>query len=535
LVSLNRRSSGKNAVLVGAGILSSRLIGLLRERIFAYYFGSSDAADAFKAALRIPNLLQNLFGEGALSSSFIPEYASLLASGKEEEAKKVARVIGSILVLAMSILVLAGVWAAPHLSLFFAGGFSGAKRDFTIQMVRIMFPGMGILVLSAWCLGILNCHRRFFLPYAAPIFWSVAMIGALCWFGSRGQKSYQLAMMIAWAAVAGSVLQFGVQLPSVIRLVGRLRFQLDWASSNIRTVMYNFIPGFASRGINQLSGYIDLQIATHLHFEGAVATLFYAQNIYLLPVSLFGASISNAELPEMASQTGSNETVAAALCQRLNDAMRRVAFFIIPSVAGFLALGDSIAALLYQTGKFTRDDAVYVWMVLAGSTVGLLASALGRLYTSAFWALRDTRTPFRFASLRVVLTAALGWFLAFPVPRWIGHPRLGLVGLTISAGMAAWLEFSLLRSRIHQRIGKTGLPVSYAVRLWSAAITAAAVSFAIKYWVTNGMSPLISGIIVLLIYGLVYFAGTIAMRIPEALQMLRILRKESGVRSQESE
>jgi len=295
-------------------------------------------------------------------------------------------------------------------------------------------------------------------------------------------------------------------------------------SSSIRTVLRNFFPSLASRGVNQLSSYIDLVLANFLP-TGAVAALAYAQTIYLLPVSLFGMSISNAELPEMASQSGSGEAVASALCLRLNNAMQRVAFFIVPSVAGFLALGDSIVALLFQTGKFTKADATYVWMVLAGSSIGLLASALGRLYTSAFWALQDTRTPFYFASLRVVLTAGLGWFLAFPVPGWLGLPaRIGLVGLTASAGMAAWLEFSLLRKKMNDRIGRTGLTLSYTAKLWSLAIVAAALSFAVRYRL-SGMSPLISGIIVLLIYGLIYFAGAIALRLPAAMQLLGAIRR----------
>ena len=304
-MSLKRRSSGRNAMLVGSGILSSRLIGLVRERIFAHYFGNTDAADAFKAALKIPNLLQNLFGEGALSSSFIPVYANLLASNDKEEANRVARVIGSILVLGMSILVLAGVLVTPFLIDLIAPGFEGIKRDFTIRMVRILFPGIGVLVLSAWCLGILNSHRRFFLPYAAPVLWNLAMIGSLIGFGNRMQ-SYQLAEMVAWGSVAGSILQFGVQLPSVIRLAGRFRFQFDLLSANIRTIIRNFIPGVAGRGVNQLSSYIDAIFASFLP-TGAVAALAYTQTIYLLPVSLFGMSISNAELPEMASHVGSRK------------------------------------------------------------------------------------------------------------------------------------------------------------------------------------------------------------------------------------
>ena len=256
-VPLKRRTSSRNAVLVGAGILLSRIIGLLRERIFAHYFGNSDAADAFKAALKIPNLLQNLFGEGALSSSFIPVYSNLLATGQKEEADRVARVVGSILALAMAVLVLAGVLGTPYLIDLIAPGFEGMKRESTIRMVRILFPGVGTLVLSAWCLGILNSHRRFFLPYAAPVLWNAAMIAALIGFGAT-RAPFPLAEIVAWGSVAGSVLQFGIQFPSVLRLAGRFRFQFDTVSLSVRTVIRNFIPGIASRGVNQVSSYVDI-------------------------------------------------------------------------------------------------------------------------------------------------------------------------------------------------------------------------------------------------------------------------------------
>ncbi len=517
-----RGNSGRNAILVGSGILCSRLIGLVRERVFAHYFGNTDAADAFKAALKIPNLLQNLFGEGALSSSFIPVYANLLASGDRKEAARVARVIGSILVLAMSLLVLIGILTAPYLIDLIAPGFDGLKREFTIRMVRISFPGIGILVLSAWCLGILNSHRRFFLPYAAPVLWNLAIIGALIGFGGRRQ-SYPLAEIAAWGAVVGSVLQFAVQLPSVIVLAGRIRFQLETVSSNIRTIIKNFMPAAASRGVNQMSSYIDTLLASFLP-TGAVAALAYEQTIYLLPVSLFGMSISNAELPEMASQTGSDNMVARALCERLNNAIRRVSFFIIPSAAAFFVFGDSIIALLYQTGKFTQNDVNYVWAVLAGSTIGLLAATLGRLYSSAFWALRDTRTPFRFAALRVAIAAGLGWFLAFPVTEWLGVPaRLGLIGLTAAAGIAAWIEFILLRSSLNRRIGWTGLHLRPMASLWGLALGSAGLAFAVKYW-AQSLSPLVSGPLIIFVFGFIYFAGAVAMRIPDAIQLFQTVQ-----------
>jgi putative peptidoglycan lipid II flippase len=517
-----RQNSSRNALFVGSGILLSRLVGLVRERVFAHYFGNTDPADAFKAALRIPNLLQNLFGEGALSSSFIPVYARLLASGEKEEADRVSRVVGSVLSIVISVLVLLGILATPVLIDLIAPGFEGTKREFTIRMVRILFPGTGILVLSAWCLGILNSHRRFFLPYAAPVLWNATMIIAM--IASNEQDLYPFAVLVAWAAVAGSLLQFGVQIPTVMRLAGRFRFQIEMVSANVRTVIRNFIPGVASRGVNQLSSYIDSILASFLP-TGAIAALAYAQTLYLLPVSLFGMSISNAELPEMSSQAGSPTEIAAALRIRINAAMQRVAFFIVPSAAAFLVLGDSIVALLFQTGKFMRDDVQYVWAVLAGATVGLLGATFGRLYTSAFWSLGDTRTPLRFAMIRVGLAAGVGWLLAFPVTGWLEVPaRWGLVGLTVASGSAAWIEFGFLRRSLNQKIGTTGLAARYLIYLWGAAAIASILGFGIKMW-TQTWPALLSGSLVLAVYGLAFLASALALRLPDAVRFHQLLRQ----------
>src|SRR5271157_1134588 len=211
-------SAARSAFKVGAGILLSRLAGLVRDRVFAHYFGNSDAADAFRAAFRIPNFLQNLFGEGVLSASFIPVYAGLLARKDEREARKVAGAVASLLALTTSLLVLIGVLATPYLIDAIAPGFHGEKRQLTIQLVRILFPGAGLLVFSAWCLGVLNSHRRFFLSYTAPVLWNAAMIATLWIFGSR-YAQYPLAQILAWGSVVGSALQVGVQLPVVLGLL----------------------------------------------------------------------------------------------------------------------------------------------------------------------------------------------------------------------------------------------------------------------------------------------------------------------------
>src|SRR6185295_5095504 len=181
-----RRARSGGAVFVAAGILLSSITGLIRQRVFSHYFGlRNDPADAFNAALRIPNVLQNLFGEGALSASFIPVYAALLARGERREADRVAGAVAALLALIVAVLVLIGVVATPLLIGAIAPGFHGDKRLLTIQIVRVLFPGVGMLVLSSWCLGVLNSHRRFLVSYASGVMWNVAMIGTLLIFGAR--------------------------------------------------------------------------------------------------------------------------------------------------------------------------------------------------------------------------------------------------------------------------------------------------------------------------------------------------------------
>jgi putative peptidoglycan lipid II flippase len=508
------RPSGRPAVLVATGILLSRILGLVRGRALAHYLGISDAADAFNAALRIPNFLQNLFGEGVLSASFIPVYARLLGAKDEEEADQVASVIGSILAVVTATLVLLGILLAPFLIEAIAPGFVAAKRDLTVTLVRIMFPGIGALVLSAWCLGILNSHGRFFLSYAAPVVWNIMIIAALFIFRNVPTLS-QLAVWVAWGSVAGCFGQLGVQLPTVFRVTRRIRFSLDLASKQIRTVFTSFGPVFISRGVVQLSAYIDNLLASLLP-SGSVALLTNGQTIALLPISLFGMSVSAAELPAMSRAIGSDEQgLRRALADRLNAALRRMAFFVIPSSAAFLGLGDTIGAVIYQTGLFTHQDVLYLWALLAGSGVGLLASTFGRLCSSTFYALRDTRTPLKFAIVRVVLTVILGYLFAFPLPKLLHlDPKLGLAGLTASAGIAGWIEFLLLRRTLRKRVERFSLPPRLALRLWSSALLAVAIIFPLKHFFDG--HPIIAGIILLPWYGALYLCGTLAFRVPEA-------------------
>ena len=518
-------ASRSHAFTVSAGILLSRLIGLVRDRVFAHYFGNSNAADAFRGAFRIPNFLQTLFGEGVLSASFIPVYARLRAEERHEEANQLAEAIFAILFLIASLVTLAGVFAAPWLIDAIVPGFEGETRLLTIRLVQILFPGAALLVMSAWCLGILNSHRKFFLSYSAPVIWNVAMITALLWKGGRVGES-RLAISISIASVIGSGLQFAVQLPTVMSFLRPLHLKLTFGTEQVQTVVRNFFPVFISRGVVQVSAYVDSFLASYLPV-GAVSALAYAQTLNSLPVSLFGMAISAAELPAMSSALGTQEEIGKVLRQRLENGLKNISFFVVPSAVAFVVLGDVIVATIYRGGHFTGHDVTFVWSVLAGSGVGLLASTSGRLYSSAFYALRDTRTPLNFAIIRVVLTVALGYFFALPLPRLLGiDQRWGVAGLTLSAGLAGWVEFALLRRALQARIGAVVASVSRVARLWVGALIASACAYGVKL-VLPFHRPELVGLCVLSIFGLGYLGCVKLLGVAAPGSLTRLLGRRA--------
>ncbi|HZI09685.1 MAG TPA: murein biosynthesis integral membrane protein MurJ [Myxococcus sp.] len=537
-----RSGGGGGALLIATGILASRLMGLVRERVFAHYLGNSVEAAVFKAALRIPNFLQNLFGEGVLSGSFIPVYAQLLGKKDTEEADRVAGAVFGLMSLATAVLVAAGMLFTPFFVDAIAPGFEGSSRELAVRVVRILFPGTGLLVLSAWCLGILNSHRRFLLSYVAPVVWNLVIILTLVAAGGRYGEE-RLVELLAYGVVLGSFLQFAVQVPTVLKLLGRFRPALSVASQSVRQVLRSFGPVVLGRGVVQFSAWVDTAFAS-LISNRALSSLVYAQTIYLIPVSLFGMAVSAAELPEMSRATGEGQgaDVAAKLRQRIDAGSRRIAFWVVPSAAAFLFLGDMVAAALLQTGRFDAADSRYLWYLLMGAAVGLVASTVGRLYASAFYALKDTKTPLRFAVVRVAAGTAGAWLLGLHLPGWLGLPQhLGALGLTGASGMVAWLEAGLLRRKLVKQVGPVGMPRGLLPRLWGAAGAAGAVALGIKVALASLLGPMpgvaaewggevlpppdlhpaLGFLAVAIPFGAVYFGLAAALGVPEAGAVFR--------------
>jgi putative peptidoglycan lipid II flippase len=504
--------------MVAAGILASRLSGLARTTIFSYFFGmQAEAADAFTAAVRIPNLLQNLFGEGALSGSFIPIHAGLRAQGRDAEAAQAARTVFALLMLLMSVLVLIGVLMTPTLIPVIANGFKGEKRELTIRLVRILFPGAGMLVAAAWCLAVLNSHGKFLLSYASGVAWNAAMVGALLLFGpgNRHQLDH-LAVMLAWGSVVGSFLQFAVQAPMAFRLSsggGGLGF-----SEPVRRAVRDFFPVLISRGAIQISAFIDQYIASYLP-TGAVTGLNATSLIYTLPVSLFGISVSAAQLPSLSRDAALAETTK--LRERIDRGLERLTFFVVPSAVAFAAVGDVIAGVILQHGRFSAQDSRIVWGMLAGAAIGLVASTQSRLYSVAHYALGDTKKPLRFALIRIALVTVLGYLCALVIPPRIGVPAMwGTAGLTASAGAAGWIEFALLRRSLSRRIGPTGVNISRMAVLWGSALAGAAVAWGVRL-ATPWTDPLARGALILPAFGLTYLACTALLGVDVRRHMFR--------------
>jgi putative peptidoglycan lipid II flippase len=279
----------------------------------------------------------------------------------------------------------------------------------------------------------------------------------------------------------------------------------------VRQAIRNFAPILVSRGAVQITGYIDAMIASLLP-TGAVAALSNAQILYTLPVSLFGISVSAAELPALSGEAA-NADGFAALRRRIDDGLRRLAFFVVPSAIAFAALGDVIAAALLERGRFDASDSVYVWGILAGSSIGLLATTMARLYSVAHYALGDAKSPLRFAVVRLVAVTTLGYVAAIVLPPKLGIAAgWGAAALTASAGVAGWIEFALLRASLNRRVGATGVPTAHMTRLWIAGLIGAGVAWSVKLALPP-LDPMIRGAVVLPLFGAAFVGAALLLRI----------------------
>ena len=547
------RASG-GAVRVGAGILASRILGLVRDAVIAGLQGVGALPDVVTAAFRAPNALQNLLGDQALSASFIPVYSRMVEQGRRREAGALAGAVFGLLFVAMAVVSLLGVILAPWWVRLLLPGFAGDaaavaagtavtdRLELTISAVRISFPMAAAITLSAWCLGVLNSHRRFLLPYIAPCFWNAAIIGWV-WYvatrttGAQGDRIEALALAACWGGLAGGLLQFAVQLPSVWRVTGGLRPSLSLRAPGVRKTLARLGPAIAGRGVVQLGGYVDLLLASLLAV-GAPAALGFGQRLYLLPISLFGVSVAAAELPELARLGGNRQQRTENAVTRTVRSLSAMSFLVVPTFVGYLALGFGIVGAIYRRGEFEIVDNWLVFLILAAYSLGLLASSASRLLQSVFFSLGDTRSPAAIAVARLVLAAGVGFVLMTLLDRltvddalpsaWLGELpddgqtlRLGAVGLALGAAVGSWFELTRLLGRLR----RLDVPVPSPWRAWRRHLPVAVLCL-VPWAATQTLVPgptWIAGLVPVLGFAVTYLVAAYLLGVPEARALHRWL------------
>ncbi len=538
--------AGRGASLVGAGIFASRIAGLAREMVAGRVIGINGAADALAAAMRIPNLLQNLLGEGVLTASFVPVYSELLDAEDEREASRVAGAVGAALMVVTGLSVLAIVLAARPLTRLLAWGLTDTSFELAVDLTRITAVGIGFMVMSAWCLGVLNSHRNFFLPYVAPVIWNVAQIAALLLAWQGGWDIADATRAVAIGVAVGGALQLLVQLPTTMALARGVRLALDSTNLHVREVRRRFGPAVLGRGAVQISAYIDLLLASFLA-AGALSALFKAQILYTLPVSLFAMSVAAAELPELSRLVHD----PAQIAQRTNAALRRIAFWMLASSLLLIAAGEPIVALLFEGGAFTSADTSLVWLILVFYGLGLPAIGLSRMLQNAAYAMGDTAGPARLAALRVSVAAAFGVLFMFPLDRaFIGIDgveqlgeafglmgpleatlrrdesvvRLGAVGLALGSAIGAWVELVLLSRLLNRYLPSLRSPAAALIAPGAAAAIAFAVTAALKL-VTADLPTAVAALLTVGIGGFTYVVVAFRTGVREADMVLRPARR----------
>ena len=538
------------SAVVGVAILLSRLSGLIRSAVFGAFMGVGATSDAFVNATRIPNVLQNLLGEGSLSASFIPVYSAELEHD-EEEAGRIAGAVATLIALTAAIIVVLGtVFASQIAWLVMLGDTDRPTFGLTVTLLRVIFPSVGLLVLSAWCLGILNSHRQFFLSYIAPVVWNIAQIAAVfaaaVFFGVGSTDGLSadvlsqaddvdvlgdVARVAAWGFLAGSALQFLIQVPNVLKLVKGLKFRLDIKRTGVREVIRRFGGAVAGRGVIQLSAFADIILANAIAL-GAVTALTTAQTLYIMPISVFAISVAASELPEI-SRINEPEDIR----RRSEKGFGQIAFFVSFVALAYILLGDKIVGAIFERGEFNSDDTLLVWFVLGTYSLGLVPSALSRLTQNTLWARGDTRGPARVATVRVIIAIGLAAFAMFYFDRFtttdvrdtfptLFDPgerdttlRFGAMGITLASSVGAWVEAFLLWRLADKEI--PGVSPLRSIKPLVPALAAATVVALVMRALTDDVWPPLAALLAVGLTGLTY-VGTCRLRKVSEVNLLLV-------------
>jgi putative peptidoglycan lipid II flippase len=479
----SRRGSSlmKSAGVAGSATMASRVLGLAREQVMAHLFGASDQMDAFNVAFRLPNLVRDLFAEGAMSAAFVPTFTRQLQNHGREAAWTLGRRALTSLLLVTGVIAVVGILGAPAMTRFFAGGFASVpgKLELTIQLTRVMFPFLVLVAAAVAMMGMLNALGKFFIPALSPAMFNVASIAsAIALVPFMPALGYDPVMGLAIGVLLGGFGQVLMQWPLLRREGFRFRPDVAPRDPALHEILLLMGPGTVGLAATQFNVYVNTVLATSQE-SGAVSWLNYAFRILYLPVGIFGVSIATAALPMLSRQAAADDT--AGLRSTVSHASRLMLMLNIPATFGLVVLAVPIVRLIFERGEFGPTDTVAVAAALVAYSPGLLGYSIVKVLSPTFYAMRDARTPVTISIVSVLVNAALNIALV----RAMGYVGLGL-GTAVASLINAGLLLFLLRRRLG---GIDGRRIAWAVvRMSLASSVMAACVWAVHFWL-EGLVP----------------------------------------------
>ncbi|MEO0072444.1 MAG: murein biosynthesis integral membrane protein MurJ [candidate division WOR-3 bacterium] len=426
------------------GTLISRILGLVRESVFAYLFGAGFATDAFQVAFRIPNLLRDLFAESALSAAFVPTFVDNLANKDRKQVWQFACNVFNTLVIIVGLIVALGIVFSPALVKALAYGFRevSGKQELTTTLTRIMLPFLLFIALASWAMGILNAFKEFFLPAFAPALFNLgSVLVAVLSYRYFVAHNLEPILGMAYGVTIGAALQFLVQVPRLFHKKFRYSFYINFKDPELRRVLVLWIPTVLGLASYQINFAVNTLLVTFLE-ERSISYLNYAYRIMHLPAGLFGVAIGSVAIAEFSSKVAQKTT--EGLKEELRHALKLVALLTLPISALFLALAVPITRIIYERGRFTPLDTMYTAQALMLYAPGIFASAGVRSIAACFYSLKDTKTPALVGLSTVVVNFA------------INRSLMGLIGFRtfpLATSFCAFFNFGLLSYLLRKKIG----------------------------------------------------------------------------------
>ncbi len=518
---LNTKAAG----IIGLAVMCSRLLGLAREQIFAALYGGGAAMDAFTAAFRIPNLLRDLFAEGALSTAFVTTFSKTIARGGDAAAWRLANKVATLTAVALGIICAAGMVFSSQLVAALAPGFDPEKAALTAQLTRIMFPFILLVSLAALVMGMLNSKNVFGIPAMASSFFNLgSIVGGVTlgyWIDPHFGRSALIGL--AFATVLGGALQLAVQLPSLARLGYRFRPDFRWRDTGVKAILLLMGPSVIAASTTQFNVLVNSMFASTLG-DGPIFWLSIAFRLMQLPLGLFGVALGTVTLPLLSRLVvaGHMNAFRAELAQ----AMRLALLLTIPSTVGLIMLAEPIISVLYQHGKFNSFQAAQAAGALRFYAIGLAGYAALKVLVNAFYALDKRKTPMLVSFLAVALNLAFNWIFTFRLG-W------GYRGLAFSTGCIATINFLLLYALMRKHLG--GLEsgrmllmlgkVAFAAGAL-AAVCAASMRWLLGDWPSQMFLTKLAFLLGTVVVGALVFAGCgVVLHIEEFKQLQRAINR----------